>query len=140
MTKPGKDAKFLVSANDSDWYEVDGIKEYTCDPDVMLHDSTDFVSASLGSGDYDETKTFVAGLSDGTLTFSGDYEDETNGQGTVRVLFSSGAAIYVKALHDGTNGKKITGIVSDYKVSGKADDLTKFSATVAFNSAIADTP
>lgn len=130
MAIAGHTTTVTVSSNDTTYNAVDGIKSVEFSPSVAMLETTDFADTS-------GARTKIAGLKDGTLTISGDYEESDTGAALVRTQWASGGALWLKFAPNGTTGFKVLTIVSDYKVSSSFDGLVQFSATLQFNGTIA---
>jgi predicted secreted protein len=77
----------------------------------------------------------MAGLKDGTLSISGDYESSDVGQTTVMTAFNAGTACYIKVLWNGTAGHKVQCVVESYDLKAAVDGKVEWSATLQFNGA-----
>jgi hypothetical protein len=140
MVLLGKDAKVEVSTDDITYYEIDGINDVSWPPKRDQEETTDFKSASAGSGDYDEAKTYTTTLSDGQATLSGFFRDDANGQDELRYASITGDLVYIQVLWDGTNGSKVSGYVSSFGTDGESTGLLAVSITVDFAGAISAVP
>jgi hypothetical protein len=136
MALHGKDTKINVSTTKgSGMNEVDGINDMSFGPKRDQHETTDFKSASAGSGDYDEAKTYIVGLKDGTGTISGQYEPgDTNGQVVLETAADGGTTVWMEFLWDGTNGHTVECLV-DRTISAGVGDTVNVSFDLRFTSA-----
>lgn len=128
-TTAGKTTTVHVSSDDSTYYEIDGIDTGSLKAAYDLLDDTDFKDTS-------NAHTRIAGLSDGSISLSGNYETEANGQGTLRTNAASGAATYIKFLWNGSAGHKVKCLVSDYTIDASAPGKVTFSCNLTFNGAV----
>lgn len=94
-----------VSPDDAVWTEVDGLNSVSMGNSRDMLDTTDFKDTS-------GARTRIAGLFDGTLTFSGDLELSDAGQNQCRSRLFDGAALWVRIKFDPTAGAGFQG----YKV------------------------
>lgn len=129
MALAGHPLAFSVSSDDSTYSEVDGINDANWDQVRDLLETTDFKDTS-------GAKTRIAGLSDGSIECSGDYESADTGQALIRSSFASGATIYCKLLWNGSAGHKVACIVESWKNSVSFDGKVEFSASIKFNGAV----
>ena len=77
MALAGHPLAFSVSSDDSAYSEVDGINDANWEYVRDLLETTDFKDTS-------GAKTRIAGLSDGSIEVSGDYESADTGQALIR--------------------------------------------------------
>jgi predicted secreted protein len=118
-----------VSATDASYNEVDGLNDFSFGPSRDLLETTDFKDTS-------GAHTRMAGLKDGTISMSGDYESaDTLGQNIVRTAFDNGTACWVKVLWDGATGHKCLCIVESSEIKVSVDGKVEWSATLQFNGA-----
>ena len=117
-----------ASSDDATYNAFDGLNDASFSPSRDLLDTTAFNDASA--------RQRLAGLTDGSISLSGDYESADTAQALVRTSFTSGAAIYIQCKWDGTNGHKATCIVEDFEISASVDGKVEWSATIQFNSAL----
>ncbi len=122
--------QFLVSATDGSYVEMDGINDISFGPSADLLETTDFKDTT-------GTKSRIAGLKDGTIQFSGDYESADAPQASVLTQMTAGSALWCKILWNGSTGHKVQGIVESVEIKGSFDGKVEFSATVQFNGAFA---
>ena len=130
MGVAGKDSKFLVSEDASTWHEVDGIHKMSFDPAPEL---VDVSVMGEETGDYGGARQKRRAHEVWAFSCSGAYEDESDGHGTIRRSFSTGAELYVRTelQPDEAGANPQSGCYVDkFKISGKAaDGLTTFSAS-----------
>ncbi len=121
MAGAGHSVVISVSSDDISYSTVDGVKDFSFDPNNELLDVTDFADGSA--------RVRIAGLFDNGVTLSGDYERTDTGAALIRTQFAAGSTIYIKILTDGTNGFKATTKVESFSISGSVDSTVQFSAT-----------
>lgn len=129
MAIAGHLSTVTVSSNDTTYNAVDGIKSAEFSPAVAMLETTDFNDAT-------GARTRIAGLKDGSISLSGDYEESDTGAALIRTQWASGGNLYLKFAPNGTTGFKVLTIVQDYKVSSSFDGTVQFSATLQFNGAV----
>lgn len=108
--------------------EIDGINSVSVSQELTELETTDFKDTS-------SFKTRIAGLKDGSIEISGDFEPADAPQNLVRSSFLSGATIYITYLRDGTNGARFPALVTSIKEDGAVDGKAQFSATLKLNGA-----
>lgn len=131
MTLAAHAAVISTSTDDggSDAYtEVDGLQNFDWAPVRAMLETTDFKDTSAG-------RTRMAGLKDGTITLSGDYESADTGQAKIPTAWAAGSALYFKFLPNGTTGFKVICIIQDWKLGAVVDGKITFAATVLLNGA-----
>ena len=129
MALAGHPLTFSVSSDDSAYSEVDGINDHNFDYMRELLDTTDFKDTSGG-------RTRMAGLTDGSIEISGDYEASDTGQALIRTQFASGSVLYSKMLWNGSAGHKVACIVEKWTNKVTVDGKVEFSASIKFNGAV----
>lgn len=115
-----------TSASPTD--EMDGITSISFGPSRDMLETTDFKDTT-------GARTRLAGLKDGSIQLSGQYESADTAQAALRTAWGSGADFYLQVLWDGTNGNEVKCIVESYEVSGDVGGLVEFTATLQFNAA-----
>ena len=106
--------------------EVDGIKSVSFGPSRDMLEETDF---SDSSGAH---KRF-AGLKDGAISVSGDYEAADTGQALIRTSYDTGALLHVQFMWEGTTGQQVPCRVESYEIGADFDGNVTFSASMTFN-------
>jgi hypothetical protein len=131
MPLPGSGVVFEVSLDDVTYFEPDGLKEASFSPSRDLGDVTYFKTA-------DVAKRKFALLRDGTISASGHFVGEPNGQGTIRAKFDDGADIYVRIKLDpgaavGSQGYKTVCKVASWEASPSVEDVIPISFSFEFS-------
>lgn len=124
----------LVKAADSGWGssdELDGINSAQLKSTRDLLEATDFKDTSA-------CRKRIAGLKDGTIEMSGDYEAADAPQDLLRSSKESGADIYVWIKWDGTAGHKVACLVESFDIGGTFDGKVQFSCSLVFNGAVSE--
>lgn len=130
MPLPGHLVLIEVSLDDSAYTEVDGLKESSFSPSRDLADVTYFKTA-------DVARRKFALLRDGTISLSGNFEADANGQGRIRAKFDDGADLFVRIKFDpsagaGNQGYKVACKVESWESSPSVEDVVPFSASLQF--------
>lgn len=112
--------------------EIDGFTEVTWSNDVDMLDTTDFKDTS-------GARTRMAGLSDGQVTMSGDFEASDTPQGAIVAYGSACWVGFNPAGSSGTNGYSVEGIVSNVERKAANEGKVTVSVTVSFNGAVSTT-
>lgn len=113
--------------------EVNGLNNVGYSPTVDLLDVTDFQDTS-------GFKLKLAGLKDGSVSISGDYEPSDAPQGLVPSSWSSGASVWA-TLHfnpsgsAGTKGFQVECKVESFEITAGVDGKVEFSASLSFTGA-----
>ena len=113
--------------------EVDGLNSVSYSPTVDLLDVTDFKDTT-------GFKLKLAGLKDGSVSLSGDFEAADAPQVLVRTSWSSGASGWVSFIFDpsasaGSQGFKVECKVENFEISASVDGKVEFSASLSFTGA-----
>ena len=113
--------------------EVGGMNSVDFSPSVSILDITDFKDTSAA-------KKKLAGLTDGTISVSGDLDQTDTIQNLIRSSWLSGADLYVQVHFNpsGTTNQKGYSVVTkvkSFKLSGAVDGKNAFSAELEFNGA-----
>jgi predicted secreted protein len=113
--------------------EVDGINNVTYSPKVDLLDVTDFKDTS-------GAKLKLAGLIDGSISLSGDYEPTDAPQSLLRTSMTSGASVWLSVHFNpsgttGTKGFIVECKVESFEVSAAVDGKAEFSCSLQFTGA-----
>ncbi len=97
--------------------------------EARLSHSAEMIDVSVFSSS--QFKDYLAGLKDGTLTFSGLYAGTSDaGFSIVRDSWLNDSALWMTFLHDGSTGFKAQVKVSDFEVGGGIGTGVEFSATM----------
>ena len=128
MALAGHPLAFSTSSDDVTYAEVDGITDLSFGPSRDMLESTDFKDTS-------GAKTRLAGLKDGTIQVSGDYESADTGQATILSRWADGAACWAKILWNGSTGHKVACIVESFQIAASVGGKVTFTATLQFNGA-----
>ena len=113
--------------------EVNGLNNVGYSPTVDLLDVTDFQDTS-------GFKLKLAGLKDGSVSISGDYEPSDAPQQLVPSSWSSGASVWA-TLHfnpsgsAGTKGFQVECKVESFEITAGVDGKVEFSASLSFTGA-----
>lgn len=113
--------------------EVDGLNSVDFSPNITMLDVTDFKDTTAA-------KLKLAGLTDGTISLSGDLEMADAPQILLRANALSGADIYVQVHFapsgsSGAKGYSVTCKAKDFKISASVDGKNQFSVSLEFNGA-----
>ena len=122
---------FTLSSSTDDggedaYTEIDGINDFSFGPTRTMLETTDFKDTS-------GAKTRMAGLKDGTISLSGDYESGDTGQGKIPTAWAAGTDLWLKMLWNGAAGHKVKCIVESFELRTSVDGKVEFSATLQFN-------
>lgn len=109
--------------------EIDGINSVRYGPSRAMLNTTDF-------RDTTDFITRIAGLKDGTIEISGDYEHTDTAQAACRTAWANGTLYYVRILWDGTNGVEVPCLVESFNIEPAVEDKVSFSASLLFSGAI----
>ena len=116
MPKLGHTTVIEVSTDDITYNEVDGILDYNFD---MSNDVVDITA-------YEDTASAherLLSLQDTSISLGGDYEHaDVNGQLVLRNAFLNNTSVYVKILHNGTNGHKVQCLVTKLIIGAEVDE------------------
>lgn len=111
--------------------EMDGVNNVSFGPTRDLLEDTDFKDTSA-------TRTRFAGLKDGTISLSGDYEPADTPQSALETAFNNGTDITIGIAWDGatgSNGHQVVCQVESFEISASFDGKVEFSASLQFNGA-----
>jgi len=103
-----------------------GIKECTVKDSTTVLDITDFKDTS-------GYKTRLAGLTDVSVSLSGDYDQTDTPQALLKAV--AGTSLYFAILPDGTNGFSYPCLVESYEIKGEIDGLIEISVSLVGNGA-----
>lgn len=106
--------------------EMDGITSVSFGPNRDMLETTDFKDTT-------GARTRLAGLKDGTIQISGQYEGADTAQAALRTAFGSGGDFYLQILWDGATGNEVKCLVENYEISADVGGLVEFTATLQFN-------
>lgn len=115
-----------VSSNPSD--EIDGANNIRFGRTREMLETTDFKDTS-------GARTRLAGLKDGVVEISGDYEPSDTAQTAIESKLDDGNSYYVQVLWDGTNGHEIECKVESFDIDGEVAGKAQFTATLQFTAA-----
>lgn len=121
----------VTSPSGSD--EVDGLNSVEYGPTVDLLDVTDFKDTT-------GFKLKLAGLKDGTVSLSGDFEGADAPQALLRSSWSSGSSVWCTFHFDpsaaaGSRGFQVECKVENYNISASVDGKVEFSCSLQFTAA-----
>lgn len=136
MASAGYKSGFLVSDDDITYVEVDGIKSFDHSQERVVLDTTSFKTTG-------NNRTKIMGLRDSTVSFDGDYIAADPGQVILRAAHNSTAdnpPLYVKLLHDGTNGLKMPVVIPSLTTNSGVEDLATISGSLEQNGAATEVP
>lgn len=124
-----KSSSPMPSAGD----EIDGINNVSYSPNVDLLDVTDFKDTT-------GFKLKLAGLKDGSISLSGDFEAADAPQALLRTSWSSGASVWITCIFDpnastGSKGFKVECKVESWEVTTAVDGKVEFSCSLQFTAA-----
>ena len=111
--------------------EIDGIKSVSFGPSRDMLEETDFSDTSGAH------KRF-AGLKDGSVSISGDFESADASQLLILSSFSTGTDIHMQFKWNGTVGQQVPCQVESYEIAADFDGNVTFSAGFTFNGASVD--
>lgn len=119
-----------VSLDDASYAEVDGITQSSYSPTRDLADVTYFKTS-------DAARRKFALLRDGTISLSGSFEADANGQGRIRAKFDDGADLFVRIQFDpgaagGSKGYKVACKVESWESGPSVEDVVPFSCSLQF--------
>lgn len=119
-----------VSLDDVSYAEVDGITEATYSPTRDLGDVTYFKTS-------DAARRKFALLRDGTISLSGKFEADANGQGRIRAKYDDGADLYCRikfapGAGAGNEGYKVVCKVPNWEAGSSVEDTVSFSTQLEF--------
>lgn len=107
--------------------ELDGINDSSVSREITELETTDFKDAGY--------KTRIAGLKDGTIKLSGDYEVADAPQGVIRTAFEAGNTLYLTNLRDGTNGFRYPVLCTSIEESAGVDGKVQCTFNFKLNGA-----
>ena len=113
--------------------ELDGIQSLEYSQELDILDITDFKDTGTA-------RKKLSGLSDGSVSLSGDFEPGDSPQGVVRTAAGDGTSVWL-TLHfytagsSGSKGFKVETKVKGYKISASVDGKVTWSADFVFNAA-----
>lgn len=114
--------------------EIDGIKSVSYGPSRDMLEETDFKDTSGAH------KRF-AGLKDGAISISGDYEAADLGIVDLFTAFDTGVSYFFGIAWNGVTGHEVECLVESVEIAADFDGNVTFSASLTFNGApIAFTP
>lgn len=134
MALPGYISDFEVSANDSDYYEVDGVKTVNWNPKLEPQDTTCYKSGSAAATAGARTRNVT--LSSGTTSISGDLVNEATGLGTIIAQMGAKAKIYIIYTPSGGDSEKYLAIITALNITGDSPTNVTFSAEFQFDSLV----
>lgn len=113
--------------------EIGGMNSVDFSPNIAMLDITDFKDTSAA-------KKKLAGLTDGTISISGDLDGADTIQILARTSFLSGADLYVQVHFNpsGASNQKGYSVIckcKGFKLSGAVDGKNQFSLDLEFNGA-----
>jgi predicted secreted protein len=126
MALAGHGLTLSISPDDSTYTELDGVNDFSFGPSRDMLETTDFKDTT-------GAKTRMAGLKDGTISISGDYESGDTAQAQIFARYSDGAACWIRALWDGAAGHKVKTIVESFELKSTVDGKVEFTSTHQFN-------
>lgn len=105
--------------------EATGIKSIDWSPSLDLIDVSDFSSGQF--------KKKLAGLKDGSVSVSGDYEPTNTAIGRIQTAAGDGTSVWAQYHFDptasaGSRGFKVESKVKGFKISAQVDGAVQFSA------------
>lgn len=118
--------------------EIDGLNDAAYNELAELLETTDFKGASASGW-----KTRLAGLQDGTINLSGDYESADAPQTLLRTSKRSGADCYITIHFNptasaGSKGFQVPCIIESYEVKSATGSKVEISISAVFNGAVTD--
>jgi predicted secreted protein len=128
MALAGHVTGIFVKAADAMWGagdEIDGLREVSFSPSREMLDTTDFKDTTAA-------RTRIAGLMDGSISFSGDYESADAPQVLLQTHFASGASLYCWIKWNGTVGHKTQCLVESFEITSSVEGKAEFSCTLQF--------
>lgn len=136
MALAGHPVKCFVKASNASPVsgdELDGINNVSYSPSLDILDVTDFKDTT-------GFKKKLAGLKDGSVSFSGDFEPTDAPQSLLRSSWLSGASIWTTLHFDpsaaaGSRGYQVECIVESFEISAAVDGKVEFSCSLQFNGA-----
>lgn len=128
MALAGHAVAVSISADDVTYNEIDGINDVSFGPTRELLESTDFKDTS-------GARTRFAGLKDGAISLSGQYESADTAQAAVRTAWENGTDCYVKILWNGATGHKVKTLVENFEIKAAVDGAVEFTSSHQFNGA-----
>lgn len=105
---------------------IDGINSLSFGPSRDMLEDTDFADTT-------GARTRFAGLKDGTIQISGDYEPSDTAQALIETQFNNGGPYFVRILWNGTAGHEVECIVENFEISADVGGKVEFTATLQFN-------
>jgi predicted secreted protein len=113
----------------SGFVEWDGIKSFSIGDSSEMLDITDFADERL--------RRRIVGLRDLTASLDGDVEAGNTAYTLARTLYSSGSPLWLRVLHDGTNGIVAQFVLGSFERSASVDGLVELSVSMEHSGDVA---